>query len=298
EKSFDRVLELCAQLGDPPPLFPALAGLWTYHLVRGQLDQAEQLVTDLSKLAAQASVTERLVALATAGQTAFYRGYYQQAADLLSAAVSLFDPNLHGHLGVAYLATHPVAASLSYLSWAQWFLGDAEKAQETNSRAARLSEELGHAHTIAHSLFFEAWLELHLGHDAQAQKKGERLIEVAAEHELPLWLGMGRLMQALARSDHQQSLQALGEIEATGAKLGYTYFLSILADIQTSHAAYPEALAVLDQALALARAGEGWYYGPLLEKRLRLLQQTGPNSEEVARTRAELDGLLAAVPGE
>ncbi|MGE0491131.1 MAG: AAA family ATPase [Vulcanimicrobiota bacterium] len=296
EKAFDRVRELCAQLGDPPPLFPALAGLWAYHLVRGRLDEADQLVAALTNLAAQGGATERLVARATAGQTAFYRGHYRRAAKLLEEAIELFEPDQHRELGIAYLGTHPVAASLSYLSWTQWFLGAVEKAQETNRRAALLADELGHAHTIAHSLFFEAWLQLHLGYDAPARQTGERLVEVAAEHELPLWLGMGHLMQALARSDSAQSLKALEQIQATGAQLGHTYFLSILADIQTSHAAYPEALAVLDQALALARAGEGWYYRLLLEKRLRLLEQTEPHSEATAAARAELEQLLASQP--
>jgi class 3 adenylate cyclase len=50
-RAFARARELCARLGDPPELFPALAGLGNMHLARGEMRAAKGIAEQLLLLA-------------------------------------------------------------------------------------------------------------------------------------------------------------------------------------------------------------------------------------------------------
>src|SRR5713101_2580406 len=50
-QAYTRMRALCQQVGETPQLFPVLSGLWLFHLVRGELPSARELVEQLLHLA-------------------------------------------------------------------------------------------------------------------------------------------------------------------------------------------------------------------------------------------------------
>ena len=54
ERAYTRAHELCRQLGETPDLFPALWGLWLFHIARGEIQTARNLGEQLLGLAQRA----------------------------------------------------------------------------------------------------------------------------------------------------------------------------------------------------------------------------------------------------
>src|SRR5262249_37631564 len=49
--TYNRVLELCGQVGETAHLFPALFGLWRFYLLRPDLQKARELAEQMMRLA-------------------------------------------------------------------------------------------------------------------------------------------------------------------------------------------------------------------------------------------------------
>src|SRR5205814_8971172 len=62
EQAYTRARQLCAHLNDPHQLFPVLRGLWSYYLVRAELQTAHALGKQLLALAQQVQDAAMLLA--------------------------------------------------------------------------------------------------------------------------------------------------------------------------------------------------------------------------------------------
>ncbi len=264
--SFSRARELCRRLGDGIGLFPVLGGLWVYYLVRGDLEAAGDLSSQLLRLASDDSL--RLVAHATAGQTAFYRGDIPTARRHLEDAVRLYDPEKHRGLAYEYFQSDPAVCSLSYLSWALWLQGEVELSTWRAEEAVVLARKLDHPHTLAHVLFFDVWLNLHRGNLEQAVALNAEMAALAAEQAFPLWSALAVMMEGClgleGGSDPAGSArriaQGLEALQATGAMLGRTWNMGVLAQLQAISGQPLAGLEILAQAVGLAQEiGERWW---------------------------------------
>ena len=90
ERAYTRARELCERVGNPPELLPALVGLWGMHWVRGELRRADELATQLLRLA-QSSHDPALLLYAryVLGNTSFWRGELLCAKEHLELAISI-----------------------------------------------------------------------------------------------------------------------------------------------------------------------------------------------------------------
>lgn len=281
EQAYQRARQLCRNLGDTLQLFPVLCGLWVFYLVRGELDRAWELAEKLERLAqSQEDPAYRLLAEAARGQTAFWRGEFDQAEILLSQAVARHDPGLHKNLAFTYFDTDPVAGSLSYLAWTRLMKGDRAGAREADARARELAQT--HAHTKAHCLFFSTWLELTAGHPDAARAKAEELGAMALQESFPLWIAVARVLDSWTRittdpNAPEQLALALERVQATGARLGGTWFAALPAQMLAAAGQREHALQILGQALITAEEfGERWYEVELRRLRASLLDDPEP----------------------
>jgi len=291
EQTYQSARQLCRSLGDTLQLFPVLCGLWVFYLVRGELDQAQELADKLERLAeSQGDSAYRLLAEAARGQTAFYRGDFDEAEVLLSQAVARHDPGLHRGLAFLYFDTDPVAGSLSYLAWTRLIKGDPAAAREADARARELAQS--HAHTRAHALFFSAWLDLTDGRPEEAQQKAEELNSFALRESFPLWIAVARVLDSWTRigtdpNAAEQLVLALERVQATGARLGGTWFAALPAQLLAAAGDRDSALQLLAQALVTCEEfGERWYEVELRRLRASLLDDPQPalaQARELAR---------------
>ncbi|HXE71836.1 MAG TPA: adenylate/guanylate cyclase domain-containing protein [Candidatus Nitrosotenuis sp.] len=301
-RAYGRARDLCAALGDPVELYPALGGLWVFYLVSGELGRADLLSRRLQEMAsAQGDSSLLLVAEAARGQTCFYQGRFPEAREHFEKAVALHQPRAHRSLALVYFLTHPAVGSLSYLALTLLLQGQPEEAAERARQALTLARDLGHAHTLAHTLFFESWLRLTMDDPAGALEAAREQIALAEEQVFPFFEGTGRVLAGWALlglgMDGGPEIQAGLQLLATlGARLGATCFLYLTARLQALGGQPGAALATVEQGLGLATtAGERWWEPELHRLRGDLL--AGGPEQRACYRRAREVALELGAPG-
>ena len=105
--TYTRARELCQQVGETRQLFLVLFGLWTFHLVRGELLPARELGEQLLGLAQREHDPAFLVeAYRALGGTLFYMGEFGAARAHLEQGLALYDAQRH-HFPVFLYGTEP-----------------------------------------------------------------------------------------------------------------------------------------------------------------------------------------------
>jgi predicted ATPase len=126
-----------------------------------------------------------------------------------------------------------------------------------------------------------------------AQEWVEKTVAYATEHSFPYWLTLGSILKGwlLAQQGQlevgvAQFRRGLDAYRATGAKLGLSWFLALLAELYGKSGQIEDGLRVMAEALAhIDTTGETYYEAEV--HRLKgelLLLQGGPDAATAAET--------------
>jgi predicted ATPase/DNA-binding winged helix-turn-helix (wHTH) protein len=265
ERAYTRAHELCRLAGETPQLFPALIGLWGFYLNRAQLHTARDLGEQLIRqVRYQPDATLRLGAHRALGVTLYYFGELTSARTHLEEAVAAYDLQLHRPRAFLYSVLDPGVVCLSYTALSLWLLGYPDQALEKMAQTLSLATTLAHPFSEGFALNFAAILHQFRREQETALTRAQKVIALSTEQGFGQWLAMGSVLEGWALSTQRQEQkgveqmqQSLTAYEATGAKLGWPYFLSLLAEAQVATGAIAEGRKVLDEALhALPPTGE------------------------------------------
>jgi predicted ATPase len=300
EQTYSRAWTLCEQLDRSAELLTALRGLWNYHLVRGELQQAHELAEQLVVHAEeQGSPARRALARRALGSTLFCLGRFVEAnreLDLGIAdddAIATWDDPAHLLL---YTERAGVVCRL-YSAWALWFLGFPDHALEKVETGLALGRRLGHANSLAFAQIFAALLHLFRREFDRARERAEAAIEFAIEHRLPQWLAEATICRGFALVGLGQQAEGIGQLRsgladwnATGCRLWDTQWLGFTAEAYAQAGQFDEALTALDQAADTATAtGECHYQAELYRLRGTLLAAAGQEAEAEVWLRRAVD---------
>jgi DNA-binding winged helix-turn-helix (wHTH) protein/predicted ATPase len=257
EQTYARALELSRGLGEPLELFRAIKGLWNFRLVRAELRAARALSEELLDRAERRGDGEVVThAHAELGQTLFHLGELREACEHLERAIVREAP----------ASGAPDARVLAYLAWALWCQGYPDQALARGQEAAALARANGRPHHLAFVLGFVAWLY-------ELRREFDRVDEVAAElsalcraQGYPYWLTWGTMLHGwvqVQRGKGESGVALLREgldrYRETGAEVGLVHFLTPLAAAYARVGRPADGLAVLDEALTLARTNGNCY---------------------------------------
>jgi uncharacterized protein HemY len=79
-----------------PQYTQALMGLWQFYVIRSELNKAQELATQLHRLAHQLQALALLpTAYRTLGKTAVWQGDFSSARTFLEQGAAVYDPRLH-----------------------------------------------------------------------------------------------------------------------------------------------------------------------------------------------------------
>lgn len=271
EATYTRALALCEQVGEPSQLFSVQMGLRTYYQLRADYATAKELGKRLLGLAESTQNSGMLMqAHFLCGATLFRLGEFGIAHTHLQQAVTLHDAEPHDGETFLHVRDHPGMQGRRVLALILWYLGYPDQAIKRNQEAlslARASHPLGLAHTLAVST------ELHqLRHEAQLVIDcAESTVTLATEQGFPLHLAWGTILQgwALAELGHSEEgiarmRRGLTAYQATGAQLGRSYFLALLAETYGNSGQAEAGKNTLVEAMAiLDRTGERYYEAEL-----------------------------------
>jgi len=272
-----RARELCRQLGDTPEISIVLWGVWTFYLVRAELQTAREIAEEFSR------VDERLPYPQLAMEiTLMHVGEFSPAIEHFEKALLSYDPERHRDDAFRY-SQNPGVGSRCHAAWTLWFLGEPDQALARSQEALALARELSEPHGLAHAFFFAAVLHQLRREHRLAQEYAEAAIAVASEHGLALYqatstviLGWALIEQGQPEEAIEQLRQGLAAYQATGTELLRPHFTALLAEALDKARHCKEALHVLENGLRVGdRHGERYYQAELYRlKGELLLKQT------------------------
>lgn len=291
EAAYRRAFTLVEALENDPEHFQALHGLWTFHVMRADLEIARDIARRLVELAKDP--IQRLEGLYALGFTEFGRGALVDAHGHLEEARTLGrdfdDPESHR----LFLTEVSVRSVLGLVTW---ILGRPDQAIQHSQNGIDLARRIDHPFSLASALINGGRVAQLRGDTAvQAKLTGEaRDVSEARGFGLFILLSQGIATWGQAHggssdadSSDADSSDAAGRLEeliqacrAGGANFSQTMSQAMLAEVRLLAGELDAAEAVIHGALDAARStGEGFWTAELH----RLLG-------EVASRRGDTDG--------
>ena len=138
-RTYSRARALCQGQRAPAQLFQVLLGLFSFHVVRGEIPAAWDVVQQLLALAEQpADNSLRMVAHFALGMTSLFQGALLPARAHLEQGIALYDP--HEHQGLSAHAGFPGDLGVfcrCFAAHTLWHLGYPDQALAAHPRGAR-----------------------------------------------------------------------------------------------------------------------------------------------------------------
>ncbi|MCY1205137.1 MULTISPECIES: adenylate/guanylate cyclase domain-containing protein [Cupriavidus] len=297
EATYTRALALCRQIGETPQLFPVQQGLRLIYQLRAEYETAREIGEQFLHVARNAQDPELLVeAHCGLGGSAFWQGEFVPARAHQEQALALYDPELHRAHAFIY-GLDPGVRALDFAALSLWQLGYPDQACKKNQEALALAQKISHPLGLAFTLVTTAMFRQFRLEAGLTREYAESAITLSTEQGFPLYRAWGTILRgwALAEQGHGEEgiaeiLQGLEAYQATGAALGRSYFLGLLAAAY-GHAGQVQAgLKALDRALSVVEGtGEGYYEAELhrLKGELTLRHQGGQSKESPGLQEAE-----------
>jgi class 3 adenylate cyclase/ribosomal protein L40E/tetratricopeptide (TPR) repeat protein len=162
ERAYVRARELCHQVGETPQLFPALHGLWLFHMARSELKTALELAEQFFTLAQGVQNPELLLlSHRMLGPTMFWLGDMTSARGHSEQGMALYDPQQYRSHAFVY-GQDPGAVCRCFAAHSIWMLGYPDQALQNIHEALNLAQELTHPFTLGLSLTNAAFLHQYL----------------------------------------------------------------------------------------------------------------------------------------
>jgi predicted ATPase len=291
-ETYTRARRLCEYLDDPHQFFPVLRGLWSYYLVRAELQTAHALGKELLALAQQVHDAVLLVAAHRAlGATLSFLGAADSAYTHLVQGLALYDPQQHRAATFLYGEDGGVVCR-SHAAWALWCLGYPDQGLARTEEAVTLAQHIVHPYSLCYALNLAAVIHQFRREGRAAQEYDEALISLAKEQGFPYLMAEGAIVcgwalvhQGQAQAGIEQMHQGLVAYRATSAEITRPYLLALLAEAHSTMGQPEAGLTVLAEALTLAETtGERWYDPELYRLKGELLLQQHPDNQAKAET--------------
>lgn len=220
--------------------------------------------------------------------TCTHQGRFRLALNHFERALSLcgFDRQ---HSDVMGDALDAGVAVRGFAGWSLWFIGQPDRALVPIQEAVALARRLSEPHGLAHALAFAAVFHQLRRERPTAQQYADEAIALSAEHGLPLYQAMARIVRGWALIGQGNDEQAAEEVRQglaawrnTGAQLMRPHFLALLAEASAHTRQDDPGLRLLDEALALSEStGERYYQAELYrlkgERLLTRRRDSGPD---------------------
>jgi class 3 adenylate cyclase/predicted ATPase len=289
--AFERAGEVARRLESSVDLAPPLVGLWLFHVARGQFARAEDISSELFRIARELNDSEVLLqAHHAAWPTRFLRGLPAEASEHMNAGMALYDERRHDRHRYLYLGHDPAVCALAIGAPVQWLLGYPERAMRLEREAVELARRLRHAPSLAHALWFVGECQVARGDVAAVTATATEQLALCEEHKLPqpratalMFLGWALARTGEVAEGTRQLEEGLGVWHRLGARSYLPRGMCLLAESYFLGRRFSEGLEQVARALTSADdTGEHWYSARVYHVRAELLlQMHGRKNEAV-----------------
>jgi predicted ATPase/class 3 adenylate cyclase len=263
EDAYGRALKLSEEVGELPRKLPVLRSLASFHLSRGEFDKAAAVGRELLALAEhEDDLGMQVEGHLVVGSNVAFLGDFAGGLDHLDRAIALFDPERH-QPGPFRLGPSAGVVSQTASALLLWLLGDPGAAVDRAARAVELARRLNHPVTLAYTLFHVGFLDLWRRELELVEQRANEVVEVAAEHDYPIWSAVGMALQGVAMTGHGNAEEGLARMEQG---------IALYQGLTTPPIFWPLLLSVRAQGFALGgRPGDGL---PLIDEAIEMTSGT------------------------
>jgi DNA-binding SARP family transcriptional activator/predicted ATPase len=285
----DRALALCDTAGDDTQRAQVLYGLQSLYVVQARLDQVQSVSDELQLLYQHALGTAAppLSRMMPTGAR-LHLGRIAEANAQFAEIIAAPDPDQLLHLQESQGANY-AAHGRAWQAHALWCLGYPQQALERGLEAVRLVQSLHQPFNQALVVAYLALLQQWRADEATARACAEEALELTSASQASYYRDWAAILVSYAQAVEQPDELHIGQLRASidafkaaGARLRLPYYLSLLAHLYAQAGRAAEGLAVVDEALAEARAhNERWWNAEVHRLRGELLLRQGADAEEI-----------------
>ncbi len=296
-KAYERARILCERDREATRLLPVLWGLQAFQLVRADLGRARETSETLLRHAEDLDEDSVVpTARATLGFALFHLGELADSAEELELAARDYDRR-HSEAPVTLYGPLTGVLSLSYLAHVRWHLGDSDRSVELSGQALEMADDLAHPFSRGVARAYAAMLHQFRGEPGAVRSHAEEALPVCETYGIAYYgawakilLGWGLAAAGEPEAGADRLRRGLEDMETTGARLRWPYYLGLLADVRGRAGDTGAALDVLSDAVdAAQRNDERWCQPELLRLEAELLRRRGEDGRAEARYRRALE---------
>ena len=257
ERAYARARELCGQVEETPELLRVLMGLHMFYRQRAELRTSYEVGKQLLALAQTVQDPQfLLVAHQALGTTSYFLGEFAHARGHLEEGVTLCKSGRHRSQAVLY-GQDPGVICLATLARTLWTLGYPDDALERLHESLTLARDLSHPFTLAFALYFAAVVYQYRREWRTTQEHAEALLALSIEQGFVQRLAQGRILLGWTLVEQGRGTEGIALLRqnvaaygATGADLGRSSYLALLAEAYGKGEQVEEGLSTLAEALA------------------------------------------------
>lgn len=265
--TYGRANELCDLVDDAYRRFAVLRAQFNFALLRAEYGEARTLAAHVLELARKHDDPEfTLGGHLSVGLNALFTGKFAQAESHLETSMSYFDPDRQMKHVLQQGILLGVTAG-SYRARALWMLGFPDRALARCHQALQLAQTPSISLSITQAMAMLALLHHARGEYQETRRWVHQTLKHAHDQGHVYWSALAgvlagwlRARDGLVDAGVQDISRSIAMYQQTGARLGRSWFLLLLAEAYQWGERYDEALAALAGALRhVEETGEAYY---------------------------------------
>lgn len=286
----DRARQKIQNTEEKPELFPMIWHLGSYYSMRAEYPTALTLVRQLVRISERTGdPLQKLLHNWGLGFILLRTGEFDQSLLHLEGVIRIYDFEQHRELAYIY-GTDPLAACLTWSSWALWLLGYPDQAKQRSQEAIRHAQKVSHPGSLVFALGVAAFLYLFIKEPESALNLIESGMALAVEHKLPFWLVTLTFLHGWAQVELGQiddglveMRKGLGDFSRVGTKESLSLDLTQIGIALAQAGLLDEGFNRLEEAeVFIHDTGERMYQAELLRIRGEMLLMLSEKNQEQA----------------
>lgn len=272
-EAFNRAHELCARVGESRPLFDALQGLYSFHLVRAELPTSLELSGRLVELAAKLDDRPRaLEATLRRGISLYTLGDLGSAHAHLERVLTDRDRDEPRETTLRF-GQDRIVAALAHFSLVSWLVGEPDRAVAVGQEALARARELSHPFSVAFALLYAAIIRSFRNEPTAVEEHTRSLAALCEEQGFAYRLAQSHILDGWVRATRDRDASAIPVIQlgiektrATGAQVLLPYYMALLADACLVVRQIPAGLTAVREALSVVQRTQECFFQAELER--------------------------------
>ena len=197
ESAYERLLASLdgAEVPQVYPVLRTLAAFYSFRSENGRAAEVGRQLLDVGERTGDPAI--RVEGHLFHGTGLSFLGRVGDGIPELEAGVATWKAHPY-QLSHLRLGPDPRVSTLSALSLLGWWEGSIDRSLERSREALAMAAQLEHPSTSGYALHHASLLRLWRDEPAEARELAVRVIEVADEHELPIWSAVGTVILGAA----------------------------------------------------------------------------------------------------